>query len=364
MSLSPTPAAVSVYRRDIAGPETSVLSPDDTLRHAMACMRAASSGAALVVAEDGALVGMVADSDIRRAAVTGTGLDVAVAHILPEEPLVADTTYSEEETLELLRSHRVRCVPLVDGAALAGTCSLAGFPDPGNPPTAIVMAGGRGQRLRPFTDRVPKPLLRIGSSSILERIIRSLASAGVQDVAVAVNYKAELFEQRLGTGAHLGVRLHYLYEDEPMGTAGALGLLPTDLAGPILVTNGDIVTTLDFTRLLDFHWRHRGAVTVSGVEHRSAIPYGVLHTAEHHLLDIEEKPERRDLCSAGIYVVEPEVLRMMPSRRPLDMPELVAGLLAQGQPVHVFPVLEKWFDIGGTAEFERVLVEFALGEDE
>ncbi len=149
-----------------------------------------------------------------------------------------------------------------------------------------------------------------------------------------------------------------------MGTAGALSLLPPGIRGPIVVMNGDIVTTVGFERLFDFHWHTGAAATVAGVEHLSPIPYGVLQTAGHHLLSIEEKPERRDFCSAGICVLDAEVLRYLTPGRPLDMPDLIAQVVADGLPVHVFPILEKWFDIGGTAEFERVLVQFAIGEEE
>src|SRR5438445_3187283 len=226
------------------------------------------------------------------------------------------------------------------------------------------MVGGRGQRLRPLTDKVPKPLLRIGGTTIVERIIAGLVRAGVEDVYLTVNYKAEAFEARLGSGERLGVRLRYVRERKPLGTAGALSLLPDRPEGPILVTNGDLVTTLDFRALLDFHWHHAGAITVTGVEHLSEIPYGVLRTAEHHLLGIDEKPERSDLVSAGMYVLDPDVLRFVPDDTPFGMPDLIDAVVAEGLPVHVFPILEGWFDIGSPEEFERVLVAFATGEEE
>ena len=232
----------------------------------------------------------------------------------------------------------------------------------GPPPTAVIMAGGRGLRLRPVTDTVPKPLLRLGSTTIVERIIAALAAAGAEDVYLAVKYKAEAFYDRLGDGAGLGVKLHYLHEDTPLGTAGSLSLLPVP-DGPILVTNGDIVTTVDFARMLDFHWRHGGAMTVAGATFVSHVPYGILATAAHHLLSIEEKPDRSELCNAGMYVLEPHLLRLLAPATHADMPDLIAHVLAGGMSVNVFPILEKWFDIGGPAEFERILVQFATGEE-
>jgi NDP-sugar pyrophosphorylase family protein len=252
----------------------------------------------------------------------------------------------------------------VDDGRLLGVCSLKTVPPEGPAPVVLIMAGGRGQRLRPLTDKVPKPLLRVGSKSIVERLIAAVAAAGVREVFLAVNYKAEVFEQRLGSGETLGVSLSYIREEQAMGTAGALSLLPDRPKGPILVLNGDVLTTVDFPSLFDFHWRHRPVVTIAGVEHVSHIPYGVLRRAEHYLLSVEEKPVRRDLCSAGIYVVEPEVLRLLDPKEPVDMPELLADLLADGQPIQIFPVLEEWYDIGGTTELERVLVRFATSDED
>jgi len=342
-----------------------LLGPSDTVAAAAVRLRENGIGFGVVVDDDKRVLGTVADGAIRRAALAGDDFDGPVTSVMSAKPIVAGTDAGDDEILELLTAYRVRAVPVVEGDTLIAVRTLDEFPEHrARTPVAVIMAGGRGQRLRPLTDKVPKPLLRIGPSSILERIITALAAAGVDDVHLAVNYKAHEFEKRLGDGQQLGVKLRYVREREPLVTAGALSLLPELPRGPILVTNGDLVTTLDFARLFDYHWHHGGAITIAGVEHLSHIPYGVLRTVEHHLLAIEEKPERRDFCSAGIYVLEPEVLRFVPPGTRRDMPELVADVLAEGFPVHVFPVLEKWFDIGSPAEFERVLMQFATGESE
>lgn len=339
-----------------------VLDPRETLAEALQSMRRTGSGLGVVLDDGQRVIGTLTDGSIRRAALHGTRMDVTVAEVMTVSPLTVDETTEEQETAGLLRAHRVPSVPVVDAEGrLVGIRSLRVSPDHG-PPIAVIMAGGRGQRLRPVTDKVPKPLLRVGSKSIVERMISALAAAGVRDVYLAVNYKAEVFEQRLGSGEDLGVRVHYIREEQAMGTAGALSLLPDAPRGPILVVNGDILTTVDLRRLFDFHWRHGGALTVAGVEYLSHIPYGVLRSVEHHLLAIDEKPVRRDLCSAGMYVLEPNILRLLVPNQPKDIPDLIADVLAEGLPVDVFPILEEWYDIGGTTEFERVLVKFATGE--
>lgn len=338
------------------------LAPEDTLAEALQALHKTGVGMGVVVDSNGRVRGTLTDASIRRAALNGRGMDLTASEVMSENGLTVSPATTDEETFELLHAHRLRSVPVVEDGRLVDVRSLPGIPGGTGAAIAVIMAGGRGQRLRPLTDKVPKPLLRVGSKSIVERMIAALASAGVHDVYLAVNYKAEVFEQRLGSGEGLGVRLHYIREEQAMGTAGALSLLSVAGSGPILVVNGDILTTVDLARLFEFHWRHGGAVTLAGVEHLSHIPYGVLRSVEHHLLAIDEKPVRRDLCSAGMYVLEPSVLRFLAPGQPRDIPDLIADVLAEGLPVHVFPILEEWYDIGGTTEFERVLVQFATGE--
>lgn len=340
------------------------LRPGNTVAEALERLRQNGLGIGVVVGEDDIVVGAVTDGDIRRAALEGATVASPIADVMPARPVLASSVMPDEEIVDLLRAHRLRAVPVVESGQLVGMRFLNGFPQGRSPRAAVIMAGGRGMRLRPVTDKVPKPLLKLGSKSIVERLILGFAEAGVEEVFLAINYMADVFEERLGSGDHLGVTLRYIREEHAMGTAGALSLLPQGIEGPLLVANGDIVTSVDFSRLFEYHWRHRGAVSVAGVEYRSLIPYGVLRNAGHHLLSIDEKPERRDFCSAGIYVLEPEVLQLLAPKEAMGMPELIADVLAEGLPVHVFPILEGWYDIGETAQFERVLVQFATGVED
>jgi NDP-sugar pyrophosphorylase family protein len=241
---------------------------------------------------------------------------------------------------------------------------LAVTPAVGPAPIAVVMAGGRGKRLRPITDKVPKPLLRIGRTTIIERIMRGLAEAGIEDIYVALNYKAKMFERRLGDGEHIGARVHFMLEDHALGTAGPLGLLPERPKGPVLVTNADIITRLQYGRLLDYHRLRKGQATVAAMEHVAHIPYGVVRTTGTKLTAQEEKPDIKMLVNAGMYVLEPAAVALVKRDDYLDMPVLLDQLLAKRKAVHVFPVVEKWIDSGSPEEFERVMIDFATGEEE
>ena len=321
----------------------------------------------LAVVDGGRLLGTVTDANVRRAALADPTMSSPVATALPRAAPLVSPAADDDAVRDLLRSHRLHAVAVIDGDRLIGVRTLDEFPDAvPAPPVAVVMVGGRGERLRPLTDKVPKPLLRVGGHAIVERIIMALAAAGVTEVFLAVNYLAELFQERLGDGTDLGVRIEYVHdpEDEAVGSAGALALLPRPPDVPLIVTNGDLVTTVDFAAMIDYHRHHGASITVAGTEHRSYIPYGVLRTAEHHLLSIDEKPERVDFVNAGMYVIDPAVLRYIPEATYMGMDVLIADVIADGLPVHVFPVLEQWFDIGSPEELDRVLMAFAVGEEE
>lgn len=336
--------------------------PTDPLQVALATIAEGGVGLA-VVTRSGRVAGTITDGQIRRAVLAGKGLDDPVSEVMSDQPVSVRPGAKPKEIGELLSAHRVRAIPVVDKGRLVGLKTLQDVKAGPTPPVAVIMVGGRGERLRPYTDKVPKPLLKVGGVPIVERIISAAAEAGVRTVYLAVNYKAEAFEDELGDGKRLGVDLVYVRERKPLHTAGALSLLPEIPDGPLFVTNGDIITTVDLRTLFDFHWHHGGAITVCGAEHHTYVPYGVLRTVEHHLLSIDEKPSRTDFVSAGMYMLQPEALRFIPPDTYMGMPDLIDSVIREGLPVHVFPMLGSWFDIGSPEEFEKVLLAFATGEE-
>jgi NDP-sugar pyrophosphorylase family protein len=209
---------------------------------------------------------------------------------------------------------------------------------------AVVLAGGKGVRLRPLTFALPKPLIPVGEQPILEDIVRSLAAAGFTEIHLTVGYRAELIETYFQDGTQLGVRIHYVRETEPLGTAGALSLVRDKLpAGePVLVMNGDILTRMDFQALVGWHRARRHAMTIAVREHEMQVPFGVLTLDGDRVVGVAEKPVHRHVVSAGIYVVEPAALRFVPAGKRFDMPELASAAAAAGESVGAYRFTEPW----------------------
>jgi NDP-sugar pyrophosphorylase family protein len=223
---------------------------------------------------------------------------------------------------------------------------------------AVIMAGGRGTRLGALTDECPKPMLRIGGRPILETILLNLAEYGISRIYLAVNYRAEMIEDYFGDGSRIGMRIEYLREQERLGTAGALSLMPSRPTETFVVMNGDVLTKVNVNDLVEFHRRGSAVVTMCVRQHDFHVPFGVVAVDGDTVLRIEEKPVRRDFVNAGLYALEPIALDSVAPQTYLDMPTLLNGLIAAGHRAAAFPVKEYWLDVGQHSDFERANGDF------
>ena len=223
----------------------------------------------------------------------------------------------------------------------------------------LIMAGGLGERLRPLTNETPKPMLKIGGRPMLENTILSLKSQGFEDFYISVNFKKEKIQRFFGDGKNFGVDIEYLTEREKLGTAGALSLVSKKLSRPLLVLNGDIITTLNFAKLLEFHKESHADMTVAVRDHSFQIPYGVAHNRGSELLSIKEKPVKTVRVNAGVYVFEPRVINELSEPIKIDMPNFINFIIKKGFRGVAFPVSEYWVDIGSFEEFDRANNEYS-----
>ena len=219
----------------------------------------------------------------------------------------------------------------------------------------VILAGGLGTRLAPYTTVFPKPLMPLGNRPILEIVICQLREHGFTDIVMAVGYLSHLLHAYFENGRRFGVKIHYSYEDKPLGTAGPLTLIPpTD--EPILVMNGDVLTDLDFSDLYQFHCHHEAAVTVSMHAKEVRIDLGVLETnSPCHVVDYIEKPTFSYQVSMGIYVVDPAVLALLPKGARVDFPDMVHMLLDRGENVAGYMFNGLWLDIGRPDDYARAV---------
>lgn len=310
---------------------------------------------ALVVDADRRLLGTVTDGDVRRGILRGIALEEPVTQIMNAAPSVVPADRQREEVLALLRSKSLRQVPVVDQERrLVGLEVIDDLLQPARRDNLVViMAGGLGSRLRPMTDDCPKPMLRVGGRPILETIVENFVESGFRRFCFAVNYRAEVIREYFRDGARFGCEIRYLQEEAPLGTAGALGLLPEVPTQPVLVMNGDVLTKVDFGHLLTFHASHQTAATMCVSEYALQVPYGVVRVDQDRLLAIEEKPLQKFFVNAGIYVLEPRAIGLIPRGQAFDMPSLFSLLVKAGHEAAVFPVREYWLDLGKVEDFRR-----------
>ncbi len=224
---------------------------------------------------------------------------------------------------------------------------------------AVILAGGRGRRLSPFTTILPKPLMPIGDVPILEVVVRQLARAGFEEITLAVGYLAELLMAYFGDGHRWGVQIRYSREERPLGTAGPLALVE-GLTEPFLVMNGDLLTNIDYRALWAYHCSRGGIITMAIYPRAVPIDLGIVQVDDDGwVYGYIEKPTYHYSVSTGIYCFEPGALRYIPRGEPLDLPDLVLKLIAAGERVAAYPFNGIWLDIGRPDDYERALAEFA-----
>ncbi len=341
-----------------------VVPPQMPLLEVIAKVTSSGLQVALVATPDDRLLGVVTDGNIRRALLAGRDLQVPVSEIMTVQPASVLASSSRSELLALMRQKGVHHLPLVDDAGrLVGLSTLDSLLGPAPRPNWVVlMVGGRGTRLQPLTDDIPKPLLRIGGKPILENILESLSEQGFRRVFFSVNYKAQMIRDYFGSGERWGVDVDYLHETTDLGTAGSLSLLPATPEAPIVVMNGDLVTLANFGSLLRFHEEQSAAATMAVREYELQVPYGVVQLGGDRIASIVEKPVHKFFVNAGIYVLSPEALAGIPAESFFDMTSLFEKLIAAGHTTAAYPLREYWLDIGQIEEFERAKREWAARE--
>lgn len=336
---------------------------DKTLRQVMERIDKNKMGLVMVVDAKGVLEGTITDGDLRRFILAQGSLDQPAHTLAWQSPITAKLGAPHAELKGLMEAHKVRLIPLLDdeGRPVSVFSHRQLLFSEDQVPAAVILAGGEGLRLRPLTDKLPKPMIKVGGKPILAGIVADLVEAGFKRLFISVNYKREVIEEYFGDGSQFGAEITYIREDKKLGTAGPLALLPQTPSAPMFVINGDVVTNTDFKQLYEYHLQHRASMTVAAIEYKVRVPYGVLNLAGHFLMGVQEKPTLNFHCSAGIYVLNPELLHSIPKGQDHDMTDLLNSTLKQGLPVCTFPIHEYWIDVGQVEDLEKARLECENG---
>ncbi|CUA83484.1 nucleotidyltransferase family protein [Pseudidiomarina woesei] len=336
-----------------------VVAPSTSLQTALKQLDEGALRIVLVCDETMHLQGVVTDGDVRRGLLRGVGLDAPVSQVMNTQPITVTPETSRSDAVALMQSKSILAIPVVSQGCVIGLQTLQKLQSSRSYQNPVfIMAGGFGTRLRPLTDNTPKPMLKVGERPILETLLLNFIKSGFSNFYISTHYLPEVIRNYFGDGSKWNVNITYVHEEEPLGTGGALGLLPESTPGlPLIMVNGDVLTSVDFERVLDFHMTHHALATMCVREYDYQIPYGVIMGDGERIISMEEKPIQRFFVNAGIYVISPEIFKNVEKQKRIDMPTLLQTYLDANEDVFMFPIHEYWLDIGRMDDFKRAQVD-------
>jgi len=326
----------------------TLISPDLDLHGAIVALDRVGLQILLVVNADLQLQGTLTDGDVRRALLRGLPLDARVEDVLFRTPMVVGPDLDRASVLNLMRVNKLRQLPIIDAAGKVAGLHVWDqvLAAPLRDNTVLLMAGGFGKRMMPFTETVPKPMLEVAGKPLLQHAIERAHADGFRRFLISLHYLPDVIRDHFGDGRSFDVEIDYIVEDRPLGTAGALSLIHDAPAHPLIIANGDILTDVRFSDMLEFHRSHGAAATMAVREHQYHNPFGVVQTDGMVITGFEEKPVWRTKINAGLYALNPEALALLEPGAHCNMPTLFQRLQAQGQKTIVYPMHETWMDVG------------------
>jgi dTDP-glucose pyrophosphorylase len=339
---------------------------NSTIKETLTIIRNGAIKIALVM-ESKKLLGVITDGDIRDALLdsldSSDSLEFSdtIENIYNRRPIVCYENDSKQDIMDKALSKKIQQIPILnDCGEVIGIEEIDDLIKPISKSNKVVlMVGGLGTRLRPLTENIPKPMLKVGDKPILETIVLNFKKYGFTDIVMCVNYKSHVIEEHFGDGSNFGIKIEYIYEKERMGTAGALSLLSSKPTEPFFVMNGDLLTKVNFEHLLNHHVSNGSIATMCLRKYEYDIPYGVVNlNSDKNIISIEEKPQYSYFINGGIYLINPEVLNNIPENQFFDMPSLFEVLLKNDKMCGSYIIKEYWLDIGRLSDYEKANHEY------
>jgi dTDP-glucose pyrophosphorylase len=310
----------------------------------------------LVVNPKGTLLGTISDGDIRRGILRGLTLDDPIKKIVHFDSTKVTIDVEKNEVIRLMKKFKIQQIPIVDSDSKVVGLHLWDELDisPSHSNPFVIMAGGKGTRLLPHTENRPKPMMLVAGKPILEHILLRAKSQGFSNFVISTQYLANMIEDYFGIGEKFGVSIRYIRENEPLGTAGALSLINPTAASPIIVTNGDVLSDINYSNMLDFHLTQKSIATMAVSEHITQNPFGVVTVNGFDIAKYEEKPVSRSLINAGVYILNSEIVKDMVPNESIDMPSVFENLRESKLKTIAYPIHERWTDIGRPEDLIRI----------
>ena len=311
--------------------------------------------AAAVVCENGLVKGILTDGDLRRAIIAGARLDASIKPYYKKNFTSASPEATRADILELMQARTIDQIPIIDEVgSLLGIHTMHSILGAAiKPNVAVIMAGGKGSRLGKLTLNTPKPMLKVAGKPILERLILHLVSHGIRQIYLSVNYLSEVIEEYFGDGSNWGCEISYLHEDEPLGSGGALSLLPTVPEHPVILMNGDLLIEANISQMLRFHQENTNHATMGVHFYSHEVPFGCVEIEGNRIKMLEEKPVLTKMINAGVYVFSPDALKTVPKQTFFPVTSLFEQALHMGKPCGAYPVEGSWIDIGNPSQLKQ-----------
>ena len=331
------------------------VTPDASLLECMRSMDITGAGVALAVNNEFRLIGTISDGDIRKALLNGCPLDSLVSPHINRNCFYVLPSVSRTDVLDIMQARIFEQVPIVDeqGKVIGLHLLHEILGNVSRPNWAVVMAGGQGIRLRPLTENIPKPMIRVAGRPILERIVLHLVSHGIRRIFLSVNHLAQVIEHHFGDGSKYGAKIECLRETEPLGTGGAISLLPEIPEDPLLIMNGDLIADVHCDDMIDFHSQSDFHATMGVYSYLHRVPYGCVEIRNNRLAGLEEKPVLKRMVNAGVYVLSPQAVSAVPKNAYFPITALFEEALKKSLACGSFQIEKEWLDVGSPQQLCR-----------
>ena len=336
------------------------ISATSSIEQALKVIDAGGVKIALVVDNDNKLLGTLGDGDIRRGLLRKIKLSDTIENIYYKKPIIAKRGSSKESLLNLCSINEVSQLPIIDinGKVIDLFTIDEELIKKQHENHVVLMVGGLGARLKPLTENIPKPMLNVGGQPILKTIVKGFVDNGFTNITMCLGYMSNVIEDYFKDGSDFGANIKYIVEERRMGTAGALSLIKEKIDKPFFVMNGDLITNINYEQMLDFHEEQNSKATMCVREYDIQVPYGVVNVINEDIVSIEEKPIHSFFINAGVYLLDPECINLIPKDEFYDMPSLFEKMILTDKKTISFPLKEYWLDIGRISDYERANLEY------